>query len=231
VRFPATLPTEPTLLLDAVAKEPVPPVVAGRAPAAAETIAARLQAVWTAITERIPAGDSGWLARVRTALGAVRPRLWAVVGIVGVALVAAMFVLGPRQSSPAAFSTRSAAPTVAAPEPGELTAVGLDDPAHALASLVAERERCISQLSVLCLDGVDQPGSAALAADQAVIRQVQSGGELSPPWAIATVDVTLAERLGDSALVENSDPGETEPASVLLMKGEAGWRIRDYLAR
>jgi hypothetical protein len=27
------------------------------------------------------------------------------------------------------------------------------------------------------------------------------------------------------------DVADSEPASVLLMKGEAGWRIRDYLER
>jgi len=39
--------------------------------------------------------------------------------------------------------------------------------------------------------------------------------------------VELVQRLGDSALVFLG-PG-TEPASLLLVKGEAGWRIRDYL--
>jgi hypothetical protein len=39
----------------------------------------------------------------------------------------------------------------------------------------------------------------------------------------------VVERLGDSVLVD-LDP-ESQPASVLLMKGEAGWRIRDYVAR
>ena len=230
VRTPATLPTGQALALDSVVPAPVAPVVARPASAAADTITARLHAIRTAITERIAADDLRWLERVRTAMRAVRPRLWVIVGIVGVALVAAMLVLGPRPSSPTTLSTPSVAPTAPAPDAGEVTAIGLDDPARALVSLVAERERCISQLSVLCLDGVDQPGSGALAVDHALIRQIQSGGELPPSWAIAVSRVTLAERLGDSALIEISDPAETEPASILLMKGEAGWRIRDYLS-
>jgi hypothetical protein len=230
-RFPTTLPTGESLALGAVVLKPEPPLGERPAPGRDGVLAAQLHALRSAIAERIPADDIGWLQRIRATLGAVRPRLWIVACIVGVALVAAMFVLGPRQSAPAAVSTPSAVPTVAAPEPGELTAVGLDDPAQALVALVAERERCIDQLSVLCLDGVDQAASGALASDQALIRQVQAGGELPPSWALAASRVTLAERLGDSALLEIADPAETEPASVLLMKGEAGWRIRDYLAR
>ena len=43
--------------------------------------------------------------------------------------------------------------------------------------------------------------------------------------------VALTEQLGDSALVTVVDPGDSEPASFLLVKGEAGWRIRDYVWR
>jgi hypothetical protein len=42
------------------------------------------------------------------------------------------------------------------------------------------------------------------------------------------VDARLVERLGNSALVEVGS--ETAPASLLLMRSEAGWRIRDWVA-
>jgi hypothetical protein len=77
----------------------------------------------------------------------------------------------------------------------------------------------------LCLDAVVQVGSPALAADQALILALQDGAE-SPDELIASTP-SLVERLGDSALI--SLGGKTQPASILLMKGQAGWRIRAYL--
>ncbi len=109
----------------------------------------------------------------------------------------------------------------------------------------------MSSLSVLCLDRVDEVGSGALEDDRAAIRAAQQGGELLDPlagatWAKAPV---LVERLGDSALVrlgealpgiqDASSPDPTPPpssdsrsgpASLLLVKGEAGWRIRGVIA-
>ena len=77
--------------------------------------------------------------------------------------------------------------------------------------------------------------------DQAAIRAAQQGGELPDPLASAS-DVgtpVLIERLGDSALVRLGEAASAvddadehrlaprRPASLLLVKGEAGWRIRD----
>lgn len=111
-----------------------------------------------------------------------------------------------------------------------------DDPVAALGALLAERERCIRSLSVLCLDGVLQKGSAAMERDAAIIRSIQKGGEVPPEATIAADGLALVERLGDSALVSLSAPGgsppgaaQRTPASTLVMRGEAGWRIRDYL--
>ena len=79
---------------------------------------------------------------------------------------------------------------------------------------------------MLCLDGVDEPGSSALDADRRAIRGILDGGEAPPHPDVRSP--TLVERLGDSALVDLGP--DSDPASVLLLKGEAGWRIRDYLA-
>ena len=118
-------------------------------------------------------------------------------------------------------------------------AVAGDDPLAASTALLRARERCLSSLSVLCLDGVDEVGSGALEDDRAAIRTAQQGGELPDPLEGAPGGSApeLVERLGDSALVRLGPPAsgvegapQRGPASLLLVKGEAGWRIRDVVA-
>jgi len=114
-----------------------------------------------------------------------------------------------------------------------------DDPAAATLTLLALRERCLANASVLCLDSVDQAGSVASAADVYSVRQGQPGTPTggASPWG-ATVPFTagVQERTGNSALVlltpvadaAGSELGETrQPASALVIKGEAGWRLRE----
>ena len=118
-----------------------------------------------------------------------------------------------------------------------------DDPVAAAGALLAERERCLRDLSVLCLDGVLQKGSAAMERDTAIIRSMQNGGEVPAEAVIAVGELSLVERLGDTALVSLGMPdarspvggtqqggaaANSKPASALVMRGEAGWRIRDY---
>ena len=86
-------------------------------------------------------------------------------------------------------------------------------------------------MSVLCLDAVVQPDSAAAAADRALIRDIQTGKELPTSWGVESDEVILEERLGDSAIVSLGDTADDQPTSLLLMKVEAGWRIRDYLMK
>ena len=114
------------------------------------------------------------------------------------------------------------------PEAPDRAVLG-DDPVAALVELLVGRARCVRDLSVLCLDAVLQRGSAALERDTAVIRALQSGGEQTPDAAVETSGPLLVERLGDSALLDLGDVPQTQPASALVMRGEAGWRIRDYL--
>jgi len=179
--------------------------------------------------EWIESGITPLIARLRAALALVRPRVWVIAGAVASALVAAIVVV-PSSGSDAtaeAPAQSSPAPTLAADaQQGPVTG---DDPIAAFLALVEARDRCIRDLSVLCLDDVDQPGSAALDTDQALVRAVQDGTGAAPTWEISASQVAVAERLGNSALLDLDDPAESEPASVLLMKGEAGWRIRDYL--
>lgn len=169
------------------------------------------------------------LAPLRATMASVRRRVWVVAGAVLVALVVALSAIPqPSRDVPA-----EAAPSASAdprPQASDDVLAG-DDPLAALPELLAERERCIRDLSVLCLDGVDQQGSAALADDQALIRGLQDGGELPMPFRVVPGELTVEERLGDSALIVVGEPADSEPASILMMRSEAGWRIRDYLER
>jgi tRNA A-37 threonylcarbamoyl transferase component Bud32 len=175
------------------------------------------------IQRALPSALPQLLARLRATLATVRRPVWLAAGAVAVALVVAL-VFAPSGQSP------DAAPAPPTPSASPVTAVGpvtADDPVAAVEALLVARERCIRELSVLCLDAVGQPGSAALADDQALIRAVQEGGELPGDRLPDLSEATLVERLGDSAIVALG--ADSEPASVLLMKGEAGWRIREYL--
>jgi len=121
-----------------------------------------------------------------------------------------------------------AVPSSAVAEPAPTGVVVADDPVAATTALMTARDRCLSSLSLRCLDQVDEPGSSALEADQAAIRAVQQGGELPDPGA-GTDDgpPVLIERLGDSALVQVG--GAASASSLLLVKGGEGWRIRDVI--
>jgi eukaryotic-like serine/threonine-protein kinase len=166
---------------------------------------------------------AGWPVRRRRALIAS--------GAAGLTLIGAIVVV----PGPASTQVPAAAPTASQAEPGTATAeapsgeepeIAGDDPIAALHALAARRDRCLAELSVLCLDGVDEVGSSAFDADRAAIRGVLEGGVA--PARLQLASVSLVERLGDSALIDLGTG--SDPASVLLLKSEAGWRIRDYLA-
>lgn len=164
-------------------------------------------------------------ARVVANLRQVRKPLWIVAGGIAAALIVAVAIVPSGGGDSAGAAAPSPTPTIV---PLNLGAVGGDDPLAALEELLAARNRCIADLSVLCLDAVDERGSAALADDQALIRSLQDGAE-APTVAITASSPALVERLGNSAILSLGDVPETQPASLLLMKGEAGWRIRTYL--
>lgn len=170
----------------------------------------------TATVSRIPAG------RRRIVVG----------GGAAVAVAALLLAVIPPSGETAPLSVATAAPS---PEGSSSTGdidresadiVG-DDPAAAVVQLLERREGCFRELSVLCLDGVDQLDSVALATDRTAILALRDGGEASAPT-VEAVTPRIVERLGDSALLEVGP--ETAPASLLIMRSEAGWRIRDWVA-
>jgi len=162
-------------------------------------------------------------------LRGVRRPVWLAMAAGAVVLIAALVALpaGRRDATADSHPT----PEPMAPNAADLTnPVYGDDPLAALPVLLESRAACIRDLSVLCLDEVAHAGSAALADDQQLVRDLQQGAE-SPVQllSVSTQNLTLDERLGDAALVGLGHVSDSEPASVLLMKTEAGWRVRDYL--
>jgi hypothetical protein len=155
----------------------------------------------------------------------------ALVTVAGVMAVAPTTPGGSRTgqtSNPRATSTASDVPSAGGHlETGSPVATG-DDPLAATPSLVTARDRCLSSLSLRCLELVDETGSSALSDDQAAIRLAQQGGELPDPLSSATGGpALLIERLGDSALVRLGQAASD--GSLLLVKGDNGWRIRDVI--
>jgi hypothetical protein len=184
---------------------------------AAPALLTRVLALGPAVIarERATMVWNGWSgARRRLALGVTA-------GIL-VLLVALAAIPSP---TPPAHAPTVAEPAASPPAvPVEVSAP--EDPVDALSRLLATRERCLRDLSVLCLEEVDEQGSAALDDDRRAIQAIVDAGR--QPVILDAGGAVVIERLGDSVLIALAP--DSQPASVLLMKGEAGWRIRDYIA-
>ncbi|OII27247.1 hypothetical protein [Frigoribacterium sp. MCBA15_019] len=97
-----------------------------------------------------------------------------------------------------------------------------DDAGAAAEVLLAARLECLRDVTPSCLDAVDQPGSPIALRDAAVLDDPSLAGG-------ATVALELtggASRAGGTVVLEATGP-HGEPASVLVMRTEAGWRLRD----
>ncbi|MGV8886209.1 MAG: protein kinase domain-containing protein [Microbacteriaceae bacterium] len=205
------------------------------APAAAAPWAHRLRALLGSAaresleTSPVAQAHAALATRVRSSVSGVRRPIWIVAGAVSVALVSALILIpdATRPGDALTSPTSSVSETPLPPEQPD--PVMGDDPVAALTVLLRQRERCVRDLSVLCLDEVVQPGSAAMSHDAAMIAEVQAGGEIGPESTILAPEITLVERLGDAALLSLGDVPKSQPASTLLLKGEAGWRIRGYV--
>jgi len=197
------------------------------------------------------AAGGGWRATALSWLHALRSRLDALpsarrrlVVAGGAAITAAAVLLalpyggeasGPHapdhHEPPGATESAASAPSdtsiTAAGSTADNAAIEGDDPLAAAIALLERRATCFAQLSLLCLESVDQQGSAALEVDRRAMQALRAGDEARYP-VVEAVDARLVERLGDSALVQLGP--QTAPASLLLMRSEAGWRIRDWVA-
>ena len=160
----------------------------------------------------------------------VRPRFWVVAAAAMVGLVLATALIPSGSAPTAAPDPPAAEPST--PVPTRKPVPLPDDPLAASKLLLTARATCLHDLSILCLDGVDEASSSAFTTDAANIQQVQQGGEL-PEGAIPTgTGLTLTERLGDTALIAIATTGtlaKGTPVSILVIRTKIGWRIRDYL--
>ncbi|MDH6237033.1 hypothetical protein [Cryobacterium sp. CG_9.6] len=164
----------------------------------------------------------------------------------------------PSQGQESAATPQGAATTETSPSPYEAevapsepvrepaaadsAAVEGDDPVLAVPVLLNRRAACLATASVVCLDTADQSGSTAMSGDSYTVRLLQQGGALTSEPDYTTLVVELVERTGNMALLSLSPPGSegtgsdtrgelnSKPASVLVVKGEAGWRLREIFA-
>ncbi|MBP2458349.1 hypothetical protein ABID70_000908 [Clavibacter michiganensis] len=211
-----------------------------------------------AVGHRRVAGARSWgtavAARITSDLGAVRPRIWAL-GASAILLLLAGAIAVPALTGPArgatAAPTSVPAPSASASGSGsasedgppssasdpDVEAAASPDPDVAAPALLRLRASCLRQGDADCLGGVDEAGSAVDDADRSAVA---SGATAAGDDAALHVADALgpAQRLGDSALVglrPEAEPGSgtstpgRRPASLLIVRGEAGWRIRDLM--
>lgn len=235
------------------ALQPVAGSVASRDSAAGQ--AWRLLRRLTAALPSVPV-VAEHITRVRTAFTSVRKRFWiaGAAGAVAIALALVLTQLLDRTdavsagNAPTPTAAGSALPQGRAAVPSSTAstqrvpsgsavdsikkAIAADDPVAAAEALLQNREECILKRSVLCLDGVDQANSSALDDDGYLIRSLRDGGAADARASLSGAKVVLSERLGDSALltVQDSQSPAADGTALLIIKGESGWRIRDFLA-
>ncbi len=116
----------------------------------------------------------------------------------------------------------------AAPK-GETVLMG-NEPVEALRELLERRANCLATASLVCLDTVDQAGSAMMTLDTSLIRERQNGGGTLNGPDYRTSELSLAEHTGNLAIVQLTPIAaqqQGQPPSVLVIKGEDGWRLRD----
>lgn len=193
------------------------------------------------IIEQLALPDSvGALVRsILSAIATVRKPVWIVASTIIAALVLALvFIPAPvdKAAGGSEVPASNASPRLSQPVNAHANGIELPQqnsrsPASALDAirpLLAVRAKCLAELSVGCLAAVDQEGSPALADDVADVGALQTGR--SPSRAVLMAPrPRVIDVLGDGVIVSVTPPNAKKPASLLLMKGEAGWRIRDYL--
>ncbi|MHA6667999.1 protein kinase domain-containing protein [Homoserinimonas sp. A447] len=191
-------------------------------------------AEWTARqAERLPEWLVDRLAGTVDAIRRVRRRVWLVAGSGLLAVVVAITLAQVPEAAPRAGNADATVDALTVPvQPVAPSVAAGDDPVAAAVALLERREQCLRERSILCLDTVHQADSAAWHADATRIQGVEDGGELDED-VFAGSGVSIIDRMGDTVLLA-VDPGLGEPsgnatASVLMIRTEAGWRIRSLL--
>ncbi|AWG01451.1 protein kinase domain-containing protein [Clavibacter michiganensis] len=189
-------------------------------------------------------------ARVTGELASVRPGIW-VLGACALLLLLAGAIAVPALTSPArgatAEPTSAPTPSASAPASGDaapsaasdpdVEAAASPDPDAAAPALLRLRASCLRRGDVGCLAEVDETGSPVEDADRSAVASDASAALDDAALHVADA-LGPAQRLGESALIglrpevapgsETSAPAR-RPASLLIVRGEAGWRIRDMM--
>ncbi|WP_185200740.1 protein kinase [Glaciihabitans sp. INWT7] len=137
----------------------------------------------------------------------------------------------PDRTAPMESGLPADLPFDASPAPSR-SAIEGQDPLAAARALLTARSKCFVARSVTCLDGVDQSGSAVIEADRDLVRRLKNGGSLPAEATLEGFTPHLIQQLGDSAIIQllatdGSAVSTKNPAPLLLVRSEAGWRIRD----
>lgn len=178
--------------------------------------------------------------RVVDAVRPVRKPVWIMAGlaVVGVVVASALWLPGSDSGRTTVGAPAPRADASISPAPAPAPVSSGDDPVAAATALLNARAACFTARSILCLDGVDQQGSAAMDADTAHVRMLQRGGAPDGSMALMTgalpgqLEITVVERLGDSVLLSVTDataPAGTNTLSLLLIRVDQKWNIRDLM--
>ena len=84
---------------------------------------------------------------------------------------------------------------------------------------------CFETLDLGCLDAVAQPGSPIESADRLALSEAREGAA-APVTRFDPATIEVTAEMGAAVLVRAAAPGR-EPASLLMVRGEAGWRLRE----
>lgn len=128
---------------------------------------------------------------------------------------------------PSAAPERSAARSESTPPERDSETEPDLDAVGAAAQLLELRASCLATLDQACLSQVAQPDSAIERADLDLLAGARSGSAV-PLDAFALDGITVTAEMGSAVLL--SVPyidAQREPASLLVMRGEAGWRLRE----
>jgi hypothetical protein len=124
-------------------------------------------------------------------------------------------------------SSSDEAPATVAAGPVESLVEGSDDPVAAGRALLELRDECFATLDIACLETVVQAGSALEARDRAAMQAARDGGTAPEPEFELTA-IEVAADMGAAVLLRlPRTAAEREPASLLVVRGEAGWRLRE----
>ncbi|MDR6970829.1 hypothetical protein J2W45_001139 [Leifsonia shinshuensis] len=104
-----------------------------------------------------------------------------------------------------------------------------EDPVVAAQAILDRRHACFAGgTGRECLEAVVEAGAALLEHELTALEAGRTAAASARDYAGARVE--LVERWGDAALVgvapDRALTPKSEPASLLLVRGEAGWRLR-----